>query len=178
MVHNFRIFSAFWHENIEMSNAIHTRLIIFLAITLFIPCVLLAQQDIREEILLEANKVRAEGCYCGEDYMPPAGPLKWNTKLERAAIGHARDMYSKEFFDHVGSNGSTLAKRVNAAGYKWSLIGENLAWGVLTPKEAVEGWINSPGHCQTLMNPAFKEIGAAKKGTYWVMDLGSSNFEF
>jgi uncharacterized protein YkwD len=27
-------------------------------------------------------------------------------------------------------------------------------------KEVVAGWIDSPGHCANLMNPAFTEMGA------------------
>jgi uncharacterized protein YkwD len=163
-------------ETFKMANPKIILLLHVVAIMMLFPRTIQAQQDIRGDILQEANRVRAEGCYCGEVYMPPAGKLTWNNKLEKAAIRHARDMYNNDFFDHKGSDGSTLAKRVEAAGYKWSLLGENLAWGVLSPKDVVEGWIHSPGHCETLMNPGFKEMGAARKGTYWVMDLGS--FEF
>lgn len=151
-------------------------IILIILAPVLLPVSSYAQQDIREEILTEVNTIRAKGCYCGKEYLPPAGKLTWNTKLEKAATRHARDMHTNGFFEHKGSDGSTLSQRAEAAGYKWSLLGENLAWGVLSPEEVVKGWINSPGHCETLMNPGFREIGVAKKGTYWVMDLGSSGF--
>ncbi len=131
-----------------------------------------AQQDIKAEIMTEVNSKRHSGCMCGDEYMPPAKALKWNVKLEKAAVKHARDMHLNDHFDHTGSDGSTLTERIRSAGYEWSLIGENLAWGVLTPEEVVKGWIHSPSHCRTMINPSFREMGAARKGKYWVLELG------
>ena len=42
-----------------------------------------------------------------------------------------------------------------------------------TEKSVIEGWIKSPGHCKNIMNPAYKEIGAARKGNYWTLVLGA-----
>jgi uncharacterized protein YkwD len=144
---------------------------------LFIDFPVLAQEEnIKTDILTEVNKIRKSGCKCGEEEMPPVGDLAWSDKLEKSAIRHATDMFENEHFDHTGSDGSSLSDRVNAAGYKWSLIGENISWGYSSAKDVVEGWIGSEGHCHNMMNPGFKEMGAARRGDYWVLDLGNSEF--
>lgn len=46
--------------------------------------------------------------------------------------------------------------------------------------KVVDGWLASPGHCATLMNPDFTELGAAyavdpksDAGIYWTGLFGS-----
>ena len=132
----------------------------------------LSQGNIRVEIQKSVNHVRQQGCMCGTEYMPPVRPLAWNNKLEQAAQNHANDMYKYNFFDHLSLNGDNPMNRIERTGYKWSFVGENISWGYSYAAEVVEGWINSPDHCRNMMHPDFKEMGAARKGTYWVLELG------
>ena len=53
-------------------------------------------------------------------------------------------MVTNNFFDHVGSNGSTLGSRVAATGYAASALGENIAAGYGTVTNVMTGWMNSP----------------------------------
>jgi uncharacterized protein YkwD len=69
-------------------------------------------------------------------------------------------MASHRRFAHEGSDGSLVAGRATRAGYDWRLVGENIAAGQPSAREAVEGWIESPGHCANLMNPVFTDMGA------------------
>jgi uncharacterized protein YkwD len=133
------------------------------------------QENIRRDILQEVNHIRRSGCMCGEEYMPPVKELAWSAQLERAAREHAEDMFRNDFFDHGSSDGSTLADRVDATGFKWSIIGENICWGYNSVEDAVQGWIDSPGHCHNMMNAQFRIMGAARKGSYWVLDLGKED---
>lgn len=131
----------------------------------------------RASFLEKINRVRAKGCNCGVNYMPPAPPLSWNYNLELAAMGHAYDMASQNYFSHASLDGRTMQYRIQAAGYtgegyKSYEIGENIAWGPPTIAEVMDGWFKSPGHCRNLMNPGFKEIGVAEKDGYWVQDFG------
>ncbi|MRW94480.1 CAP domain-containing protein [Duganella sp. FT80W] len=112
--------------------------------------------------LLDAvNQARAEGHTCGAQYFPPAQPLSWNAQLGEAALEHSNDMAAQQYFDHTGKDGSNVGERSRKAGYQWARVGENLAYGVYTPQEAVAGWLNSPGHCANIMNKDFTEFGAA-----------------
>ena len=66
------------------------------------------------------------------------------------------------------------------AGYRYRAMGENIAGGQTRPEDAVTGWIDSPGHCANLMNPAFTEMGVAvavnrksRMGVYWTLEFGT-----
>ena len=52
--------------------------------------------------------------------------------LDRTALIHAQDMAKKNFFEHQGSDGSTVAARATKVGYDWRSIGENIAAGPTT----------------------------------------------
>ncbi len=123
-------------------------------------------------MLLAVNALRTEGCRCGNKNMPAVPPLKWNNKLEKAATGHAKDMSNNDFFNHTGSNGSQVGDRAKSAGYTWSAIGENIAWGKHTVKSVVQSWMESPGHCQNMMGKQFTEMGSAQADNYWVQVFG------
>lgn len=133
------------------------------------------QENIRKTMLSEVNELRRTGCMCGSEYMPPVKELVWSAPLERAAWEHAVDMFRNDFFDHSSSDGSTLADRVDATGFKWSIIGENICWGYYSVEDAVNGWKNSPDHCHNMMDPRFRIMGAARQGSYWVLDLGKED---
>ncbi|HEY0054049.1 MAG TPA: CAP domain-containing protein, partial [Pedobacter sp.] len=73
--------------------------------------------DFQKEFLKQLNKLRAEGCKCGNSYMPPVPPLSWNVQLQLAALGHAQDMARNKYFSHVSKNGSKIKDRITASGY-------------------------------------------------------------
>jgi uncharacterized protein YkwD len=130
--------------------------------------------------MARVNQWRASGANCGsQGSFGPAPALTWNSLLAQAATGHSQDMVDHNFFSHTGFNGSTLGQRIDATGYAWSWIGENIAAGQTTVNQVVDGWIASPGHCANIMNPNFVHVGVAcVRGTsantyptYWTMDL-------
>lgn len=134
--------------------------------------------DFQKEFLRQINKVRAEGCKCGGTYMPPVQPLIWNNQLQMAALGHAQDMARNNYFSHNSKNGDKIKERITKAGYspagfQYFTIGENIALGQRSIQEVMTGWLNSPGHCKNLMNPAFQEVGIAMEKYYWVQDFGA-----
>ena len=76
----------------------------------------------------------------------------------------------------------TPAQRVTAAGYIWSNVGENIAVGQRSVEEVMNGWTNSPGHCQNLIYLNFRDVAvacvrnvAATNRLYWTMELGRSS---
>lgn len=103
------------------------------------------------------NGVRADG---------GLQPLRLNSTLAGAALSHSKDMVAKSYFAHQGSNGSEVKDRISATGYLprnagWT-IGENLAWGtgaLGTPKAIMNAWMNSKGHRDNIMHPAYRDIG-------------------
>ena len=126
----------------------------------------------KTEMLEIVNQIRSEGCQCGKRYMPAVPPVQWNTKLEKAATSHVKDMNTNKFLGHKGSDRSKISERIDAAGYDWMAVGENVSWGPRSVEEAVLGWKDSAGHCMTLMSSSYKEIGAANDGKFWVQNFG------
>lgn len=130
--------------------------------------------NINNELLLRlVNEKRKQGCNCGNKYMPPAPMLRWNDTIAKAASNHSKDMDINRFFDHRSSDGRNLRDRFNAVGYKWMAIAENIAYGQKDEYAVIASWMKSKGHCENIMNPVYKEMGAAKEGIYWTQDFGT-----
>ena len=87
------------------------------------------------------------------------GPLTINAKLMATARGYSEDMALNDYFSHTGLDGSSVSERAVAAGYNFSLIGENIAAGQLSPESVMEGWMQSPGHRANILKCDYREIG-------------------
>ncbi|MFD9357533.1 CAP domain-containing protein [Streptomyces sp. NPDC060031] len=102
--------------------------------------------------------------------------LTLNEKLTKAAQDHSEDMAAHGNMSHTGSDGSDPGGRITRAGYAWGTYGENVAYGYGTPEKVMEGWMNSPGHRENILNCSFKEIGIglAQPNHYWTQDFGAT----
>ena len=126
------------------------------------------------------NQARARPRRCGATPFAAAPALVLNATLELAAAQYARDLASFGYLDHTGRDGSSPAQRITRSGYRWREVGENLARGIMTPEDAVAGWLHSPEHCANLMDPAFRHMGVAyavnprnEAGVYWALEFGT-----
>jgi len=126
------------------------------------------------------NTARAQPRQCGDTSHNAAPPLSWSSKLAEAAQRHSTDMVSENFFSHTGSDLSSVANRVEAAQYEWQSVGENLAAGQQSLHEAIDGWLDSPGHCRNIMNTSYIDAGLACDSsestefrTYWTNVFGA-----
>ena len=136
---------------------------------------------IRRRILDLVNAARQGGRRCGPKAYPAAAPLSLNSVLTSAALTHSEDMAAHVQFDHRGHDGSTPAARVADAGYGgYLVVGENIAAGVMTPEEVTRGWLESPAHCENIMDPRFSDIGIAfavnyssPELVYWTQDFAA-----
>ena len=101
---------------------------------------------------------------------PPRPPLAFNANLIAAARGHSQDMVVNDYQGHTGSNGSSLANRIDAAGYTgWNAIAENVyayAESVFYGHAGFNAdWgVPTLGHRLNIMNysasgPVYAEIG-------------------
>ena len=138
------------------------------------------ESRVSARILELANEARSRPRRCGVQQFPAVPPLSLESHLTSAARTQARDMAKHNMLDHTGSDGSAPDQRVTRAGYKWRATGENIASGPTTPDEVMEGWLASPGHCENLMSPRFKEMGIAwvvdpksASGVYWAQVFGT-----
>ena len=133
---------------------------------------------IRKKMISLVNRARSKRRYCGTKSCSPVRPVRWNSRLAKAAYKHSRDMAKNDFFSHTGSGGTSAVERVESTGYTWMSVGENILAGRETSEAVVSGWLESSGHCKNIMAPKFTEIGAgcysnpsSEYGTYWTLVL-------
>lgn len=117
----------------------------------------LSVKDAREAVLCLVNQRR---------HAAGVGPLRDQSRLERAAQRHSNSMDGRDFFSHNGPGGSSPLSRIRSAGYisgasAWG-IAENIRWGRGqrgSPKAAVASWMNSASHRSALLQNSFRHIG-------------------
>lgn len=136
-------------------------------------------EEIQAHILSLVNDARAQPRRCGKEMFAAVPPLRLNAALYRTANAYANDLATHSYFSHTDRDGYRVDYRVSRSGYPWVSVGENLAAGQATPEAAVQGWLNSPGHCASIMSPVFEEMGVAvavntksSQGVYWVQVFG------
>jgi uncharacterized protein YkwD len=88
------------------------------------------------------------------------GPLRLNPTLSDAAGDRIDDMFAKRYFDHVSPDGVQPFVWATRRGYRYRLIGENLAVG-FRGTSVVDGWMRSPGHRENILQRGFDEVGIA-----------------
>lgn len=139
-----------------------------------------ARASLAARVLELVNDIRARGTRCGDRSYAPAPPVKLSDTLNDVALGHAADMARHDYFEHQDLSGRSPAERVRAAGYREQRVGENIAYGPESADEVVKGWLDSPGHCENIMDPRFAEMGiayspgqASRRGLYWVQLLAA-----
>lgn len=96
------------------------------------------------------------------------GVVKIDPKLSKTAQGYARFLAQSGLFSHT-ADGRQPADRAKAAGYAPCLVSENLSSNLDTrgfetrqlANEAVQGWMNSPGHRKNILTEHVVDIGVA-----------------
>jgi uncharacterized protein YkwD len=88
--------------------------------------------------------------------------LRANSKLMRAAQIQAEQVAKARRLDHVLPEAEypRPEDRVDATGYVWQALAENLSFNDRTAAEAVRSWMNSTGHRANILNAKYTEIGA------------------
>jgi uncharacterized protein YkwD len=124
-------------------------------------------QATRMAILCLLNAERAKGGL-------PA--LRYSPALELASQRHSDDMATRKFFAHDTPDGVDSHRRMELAGYRGLLTGENIYAGThatATPVKAVEGWMNSPGHRANILRAQFTEVGVGVAYTFPSQAVGA-----
>jgi len=95
--------------------------------------------------------------------------IRHNPVLSSVARSHSEDMKVRNFFSHTNPEELGPAQRLTAAGYRYSWIGENIAYTpyfspASDPDEAgraivQDQWMKSSGHRENILSTSFSEIG-------------------
>lgn len=103
--------------------------------------------------------------------------LQLNRQLSQVARSHSQQMANQNFYGHIDPQGRNHRRRVEAAGLKAYVIGENLMKCIRANDPAglsVSSWMKSPAHRQNVLLSEMKEtgVGIAKQGeTYYVTQI-------
>jgi len=91
------------------------------------------------------------------------GRLTQRPALRRAAALKGRGVASCGQFSHTPC-GANATAAVRASGYRYSTFGENLfagTWGQVSARDVVTAWLQSPPHRANVLDPGFRDVGAA-----------------
>lgn len=97
--------------------------------------------------------------------------LKWNGKAAGAAYLHSKEMSDKGYFSHESPEKGTLLDRLTLAEVSFELAGENIAQGYMDGIDAVEGWLNSPGHRKNLLENRFTQLGVGVYRNFYTQNF-------
>jgi uncharacterized protein YkwD len=121
-----------------------------------------------DEVLSLTNQQRAANSL-------PA--LTFDPHLELVSQAHARDMGLRQFFAHENPYGMNAFDRLDAVDRPAYSVGENIAGENIyagravppenSPAQAVDWWMNSPGHRANILNPNVTHLGV---GVYYRTD--------
>lgn len=112
-----------------------------------------AQKD-AERVLELVNEARAAA---------GAEPLVMTEALCERAFVRAYEQPQQR--GHTRPNGESCFTVLD--GLRFKRAGENVAGGIETPEEVMEGWMNSEGHRENILDPKFTHIGIGRYGNYW-----------
>jgi PKD repeat protein len=95
-------------------------------------------------------------------------------QLRDAGQKFAEEMNRTGVFSHTGEGGSTPFTRMQAAGFRGSTMGENIARGFSNPASVMQAWMNSPGHKANILNAGYRWIGVGFVAgpNIWVANFG------
>jgi uncharacterized protein YkwD len=89
-------------------------------------------------------------------------PLRWNYEMTHAARWFSWDSVENRpggYCGHDDTLGNAPWDRAEYFEYPGFAGGENAFCGYVTPEAAIQGWMNSPGHRDNLLDPGWREIG-------------------
>lgn len=128
--------------------------IIVIGFAAFLPLQVFVMPDV---LKIEGDNIIAYTNQLRQDQGLP--PLEGELKLFTSSELKAKDMATKDYFDHRSPEGQGLADFLKMAEYEYQVAGENLAVGFFDAHNLVEAWKKSPTHYANLIDPEFDQIG-------------------
>lgn len=126
------------------------------------------------QVLAALNRARSTSQVCGTVRFPAVGKLSWNPAVADFSHAYSKDVvlrmsvYMSNFHSSVSHNWPGLPARE----YRQWLVGDDWlvdtypgdeiiqdAFGSTTADQMVQGWLDSPAHCETLMRAGYTSAG-------------------
>lgn len=97
--------------------------------------------------------------------------FKASTELSNVARMKSKDMAVNNYFSHTSPTYGSPFEMMKSFGISYRTAGENIAKGYSSAQSVVNGWMNSQGHRDNILNPSFNTIGVGayigNGSTYW-----------
>ena len=98
-------------------------------------------------------------------------PLEYDENISAVAFKHSEDMMINEYFDHVSPDDKDVGDRLKEGGVSYYSAGENIAAQYTDGIAAVEGWLNSKGHRDIMLNENFTRLGVGVFKKYYTQNF-------
>ena len=130
------------------------------------PAAAAPQPGLEGEVLSLVNEQRAAaGC----------DAVRADAALAAVARAHSADMRNRNFFGHTNPDGLSPFDRARKAGVTYARA-ENIARGQADAAAVMQGWMNSPGHRQNILDCTLRTLGvgvaAGPGGPWWTQLFG------
>ncbi|MEH7501650.1 CAP domain-containing protein [Neobacillus drentensis] len=120
------------------------------------------EEDTEQEIFDITNVLRARH---------KLKQLKWDENTAKAAFEHSKDMSENNDYSHTSKKFGDLAKRLKTAEVVYQAAGENIAANYTDGPAVVEGWLNSKGHRESLLNKEYSHLGVGVFQKYYTQNF-------
>ncbi|HWO74826.1 MAG TPA: CAP domain-containing protein [Bacillus sp. (in: firmicutes)] len=120
-----------------------------------------ATEAIEKQIFDMTNVIR-------ERFGLPA--LEWDPVTAVVAYEHSKDMHDNEYFSHTSPEYGELKDRLEVRDVAFEMAGENIAAQYVDAGAVIEGWINSKGHRETMLEEEFTHLGVGVYRKYYTQN--------
>jgi uncharacterized protein YkwD len=124
------------------------------------------EEDTEQEIFDLTNVLRARH---------KLNILQWDESTAEAAFKHSMDMSESNDFSHTSKKFGDLEKRLKTAQVVYQTAGENIAANYTDGPAVVEGWLNSKGHRESLLNKNYTHLGVGVYQKYYTQNFIQKN---
>jgi len=97
--------------------------------------------------------------------------LKWEEAIQEVAFMHSKDMADQDYFSHESLDGRGLKERLAENDVDYQAAGENIAAHYPDAPSAMEGWLNSEGHRDVLLDEQFTHLGVGVYRLYFTQNF-------
>lgn len=97
--------------------------------------------------------------------------LSWDNYLYEAARIQSEHMFETGLCEHTWLDGTDLIARIKMADCNYFQSTENICSGYHNYKDAINGWMNSEGHRNNILDKQYNIVAVSYKDKYWTMVL-------
>ncbi|GEL76786.1 CAP domain-containing protein [Tenuibacillus multivorans] len=97
-------------------------------------------------------------------------PLEFSVEVSQVARTKSQDMADNNYFSHESPTYGSPFDMMKDFGVDYWSAGENIAMGQRTPEQVMDGWMNSDGHRENILQESFTHLGVGfikDNGTYY-----------